>query len=220
MKDAVKLSQEQQKNAPAAKENKQSPSDKDVNDAVQAQPEQAPAPEAKPFVLFERPQIKPEQVAAVKALGFNIEPLFDALEKMNLYAQTVEERFAATQEGFKQVGVYLEQLKPLSELAEQLKGKQIVKPQGNAAATPAGLNVGDIDIPQLINLITAVVGGGGTPQANPYAQKFMELGMENLSLGNALVKAIILKAAPEIGQELISNAVKPTITATVTAAPK
>jgi len=157
--------------------------------------------------LIEVPKLTKEQIAAAKTMGFPLDKLFSGLEALNLFAKVTEVRFMRIDENFKKVNEGLE--KTFSELGLKLQpvielSQKIAQAQANPQAAPPPQGQGTLST--IMQILPAIL-GSSNPAPNPFQAKLMDLTFENLGLGNALVKAIIMKTLPDVGAELIAKSV-------------
>lgn len=175
-----------------------------VEAQTQSKDVEVPAPESKPFVLLEVPKLTQAQVDAAKAFNVPLDKLFEVLERINVYASTVEQRFNQVEEGFKKVGVFLDKVAPLADLAEKYKAQQNVPVAQQQPQQPQG------DPATLSTILKLLDGGGGNPVQDK-VNKFVDV-----LLDNAIAKATTPSKFEQYFDEELAKAKAKTLAAAMT----
>lgn len=120
-------------------------------------------------------------------IGF---PLADVLKKTIDWMGTVEERLKLIEETLPQ------------KIQDSFK-KVIADVQKEQQTQPAAStgNVGGGGLGSLLQFLPSVLGSGGGSSA--MQDKILDMAVESMGLGNALVRAIIVKTAPEMAATLL-----------------
>lgn len=145
--------------------------------------------------LIEIPQIDEDTKKMLLKAGLSWDSVTQAFEKVNVWAESVDARF----------NVILEKMPTEKGIAEELVKRSMEERQKLAQAAPP-VSTGNAraaapqDLGGLLQLIGPLLGGGGSSEMQ---DKIMNMAIESMGLGNALVKAIILKTAPELATQLL-----------------
>lgn len=144
-------------------------------------------------------QIPPKALKLAKSVGIDLQPLVDWGFKLNARVQ-------AQGQALEQLGVKLQPLIDAVEIRnkqiqamqqQQQSGQQMQQGypqmQGNPLAFLAQMGLGS---------------GGGSGDIE---KKVMGLALESLGLGNALMKAVIIKTAPDLASTIIKQSIPATV---------
>ena len=181
------------KNVPSVTE----PKPENVKEPEAAVPEAAvPKQEVPPQVATEKPvvvsaplkniltrinSLKPNELAIINQFGL---PIKDFADWMFMMEQTLRQVPSVTEKG----------------IAEELYKKSMEQRQQTAPGAPSTGNAGAGGLGTILQLLGPMLGGGGS---NAMQDRIMNMALESMGLGNALVKAIIIKTAPELATQLL-----------------
>lgn len=190
VKDAVYVEKKKKKSVPVA----EAPT---ITEESKAPGENVPEEPAKevtfPSINDLVRNVSKDKLEAAQAMGIPIGELL-------LWAKGVEVKQDAIIEALKKVPTITEK-----GIAEELYKKSMEQRQQTAPAASTG-NVGG-GAPQgigalmpLLSQLGPLLGQGGSTELQ---DKIMNMALESMGLGNALVKAIIIKTAPELATQLL-----------------
>lgn len=160
--------------------------------------EEAPIVDAKevPQKLIEVPQIDEDTKRMLAKAGMNWDSVTQAFERVNIWAESVDARF----------NIILQKMPTEKGIADELvkrsleeRQKQMQQQPGTPAST-GNTGAGAGGLGNILQMIQPFLGGGGSSEMQ---DKIMNMALESMGLGNALVKAIIIKTAPELAAQLI-----------------
>jgi len=161
--------------------------------------QQETAVEVSPFVAKITPQMREKLAEVSQMTGFDLTWLPDFVVANEARWQIVEEDRKKIQEAFQKVGVALDRLAPLGDLIQrQQQGQGQPQTQQQGSGSFGGVNLSDLG-----NLLKVLGMGGGGGESSMINEKLMALAFENFGLGNALLKAIILKTAPDFADQIL-----------------
>jgi len=173
----------------------------DSSKVVPEEPSKEATVEAVPqkFTLIEVPKLSKEQVEAAKAFNFPLDKLFEGLNRINEYAASVEARFGIIEKNLGEApqkvveALKAEALKRQTENAQQMQQQPQAQQGGGLGA--------------LAQFLPLLGSGGSNPMQEQMMQKMFEKTMQGMDLSNALTKAMIIKLAPSLAEELTKTIV-------------
>ena len=123
--------------------------------------------------------LDPQKLQIAKAAGLDVEFLINYLDAME---KVLNKQDAA-----------MGSLLPLAEAVKQAKAQQATAP----AAAPGAQGLGGLG--SLIQFLPQIFGSGGSSDfAAELGKKAMETALENMNLGNLLLKGVIQKSFPDL----------------------
>jgi hypothetical protein len=154
--------------------------------------QQQPAPS--PLENLKARMLTPATVEKAKVVGLDLQPLLDYatdLEVRHMHEQEFEKQ---VEKAFQHVGVALDKIAPLGELAEKYKQAQ-TQPQGQAQPMGGGLG---ISIPQLLQAIMSG-GGGGSDETTKW---LAEVGKEQIMLSRVVFQEFAKQIVPDVMEKM------------------
>jgi hypothetical protein len=131
--------------------------------------------------------LTPATMEKAKLVGLDLQPLLD-------YATSLEIRFDQVEKAFQHVGVALDKIAPLGELAEKYKQAQT---QSQGQPQPQGGGGLGIGIPQLLQLLA---GGGGGPDDT--TKWLAEVGKEQIMLSRVVFQEFAKQIVPDVMEKM------------------
>ena len=185
--------QKKKKVAQVAVESEQS---QDSSKDVQAEPSQEAVVSSVPFDLS---KIDPKKVALAEEMGIPISQLIkwtaSVEERFNIIMQNLADAPQKVVEALKSEAV--------KNQTEQIQRMREQGGQGRSGGLLGGLS-------ELMPLVSAF---GGSSSSNPFQDKMMEMmfqkTIQGMDLSNALTKAMIIKLAPSLADELTKTIIAP-----------
>ena len=153
--------------------------------------EQQPAPS--PLENLKVRMLTPATIEKAKVLGLDLQPLVE-------YADSLEVRFLQVEKAFEHVGVALDKIAPLADLAEKYKQAQAAQPQGEPK--PQGGGGAGISVPQLLQMFA---GGGGVDETTKW---LAEIGKEQMNMSRIIFSEFAKRIVPDIYEKMAAEATK------------
>jgi len=182
------LSEKKKKIVQHAEEKKPSP------DSIKAIPQEPSQETIAPSMPFDLSKVDPEKIKMAEELGIPVGQIIN-------WAASVELRFAAISKNLEEApqkvveALKAEALKRQTEVAQQMQQQQ---PQQGGGG---GLG----QLAPLLNLLGS--SGGSSAMQDQMMQKMFEKTMQGMDLSNALTKAMIIRLAPSLAEELTKTIV-------------
>jgi hypothetical protein len=145
-------------------------------------------PKTSPLEDLTARMLTPATIEKAKVIGLDLQPLLD-------YATSLEVRFQRYDMAFQHVGVALDKIAPLADLAEKYKQAQAAQPQGQPQPQGGGLG---ISIPQLLQAIMSG-GGGGSDDTTKW---LAEVGKEQIMLSRVVFQEFAKQIVPDVMEKM------------------
>jgi hypothetical protein len=155
------------------------------------------------FTLIKVPKLSKEQIEAAKAFNFPVEALFEGLNAINVFANSVEARFGALEKNLTNApqkvveALKAEALKRQTEMTQQTQ-------QGGEPRKGGGMGLGDL---VALAKEAGITGGGGMDEEMlKLTKEMMHMNIDRMrqdmgftdAIKNAIVTKIASKAVTEI----------------------
>lgn len=136
-------------------------------------------------------QIPKKVLDQAKAFGIDLNQIVD-------WASSVETRFKQVTEALNSVGASMEQLAPLIQVSQQLAQRQ-AQPQSETPSSTGGIAN---TLPSLLQLLPSLLGSNSNPISDVLQQKIIESGIEQMTAGTTLLKAMQRKILSDMGAKM------------------
>ena len=161
-------------------------------DSIPVLPQEPPQEAISPAMPFDLSKVDPKKIEIAEEMGIPIKQLIG-------WASSVEMRFAAIQQNLEDApqkvveALKAEALKRQTENAQQMQQQPQAQQGGGLGA--------------LAQFLPLLGSGGSNPMQEQMMTKMFEKTMQGMDLSNALTKAMIIKLAPSLAEELTKTIV-------------